>query len=312
MVQWCSRILSHACYRAYPGSAMCVQNFDDSRGPAIRITYRISLRSSSLWEPRHPLLKVIMTLYLHVSMVMKSHDHIYSVFRDRLIYCDIQEEEFYSCSMQPRLMQQGSPNPPTGGQIMLFCQAHLLASWTNLTSSQDQHAGINQLDKSIQSKLACTSYLEVRHEVLPGEISMQVSTSQINLSSQNQHTGITQKQTVSYQAKLACRYQLVRRIYLVKISTQVSPRNIRCLTRQNQHAGINQLDESIQSKLAHRYHLETDSVLPGKTIMQVSPSQTDLSRQSQHTSFTLLHRMLVNSFQGCYMCMWVDSITTSQ
>ena len=38
-------------------SVMCVQKFDDSRGPAIRITYRISLRSSSLWEPRHPLLK---------------------------------------------------------------------------------------------------------------------------------------------------------------------------------------------------------------------------------------------------------------
>ena len=38
---------------------MCVQNFNDSRGVAIRITYRISLRSSSLWEPRHPLLKVV-------------------------------------------------------------------------------------------------------------------------------------------------------------------------------------------------------------------------------------------------------------
>lgn len=38
---------------------MCVQSLDDSRGFAIRITYRISLRSSSLWEPRHPLLKVV-------------------------------------------------------------------------------------------------------------------------------------------------------------------------------------------------------------------------------------------------------------
>jgi len=43
---------------------MCVQNFDDSRGFAIRITYRISLRSSSLWEPRHPLLKVVCHFYL--------------------------------------------------------------------------------------------------------------------------------------------------------------------------------------------------------------------------------------------------------
>ena len=51
--------LRQACYQARPGSAMCVQNFDDSRGFAVRITYRISLRSSSLWEPRHPLLKVV-------------------------------------------------------------------------------------------------------------------------------------------------------------------------------------------------------------------------------------------------------------
>ena len=38
---------------------MCVQSFDDSLNSAIRITYRISLRSSSLREPRHPLLKVV-------------------------------------------------------------------------------------------------------------------------------------------------------------------------------------------------------------------------------------------------------------
>ena len=38
---------------------MCVQRFDDSLDSAIRITYRISLRSSSLREPRHPLLKVV-------------------------------------------------------------------------------------------------------------------------------------------------------------------------------------------------------------------------------------------------------------
>ena len=41
---------------------MCVQSFDDSRGFAIRNTYRISLRSSSLWEPRHPLLKFVFKL----------------------------------------------------------------------------------------------------------------------------------------------------------------------------------------------------------------------------------------------------------
>ena len=50
--------------REYPGSARCVQNFDDSLRFAIRITYRISLRSSSLWEPRHPLLKVFWYYYI--------------------------------------------------------------------------------------------------------------------------------------------------------------------------------------------------------------------------------------------------------
>ena len=62
-VKWGTRTLSLACNQAYPGSTMCVQNFDDSRGPAIRITYRISLRSSSLWEPWHPLLKVVHIKY---------------------------------------------------------------------------------------------------------------------------------------------------------------------------------------------------------------------------------------------------------
>jgi hypothetical protein len=38
---------------------MCVQRFDDSLRSAIHITYRISLRSSSLREPRDPLSKVV-------------------------------------------------------------------------------------------------------------------------------------------------------------------------------------------------------------------------------------------------------------
>ena len=57
--------LRQACYRENPESAMCVQNLNDSRGLAIRITYRISLRSSSLWEPRHPPLKVVMYFRFH-------------------------------------------------------------------------------------------------------------------------------------------------------------------------------------------------------------------------------------------------------
>ena len=41
---------------------MCVQRFDDSLNSAIHITYRISLRSSSMPEPRDPLLKVLIYL----------------------------------------------------------------------------------------------------------------------------------------------------------------------------------------------------------------------------------------------------------
>lgn len=42
-----------------PKGAMCVQRFDDSLNSAIHTTYRISLRSSSMPEPRDPLLKVV-------------------------------------------------------------------------------------------------------------------------------------------------------------------------------------------------------------------------------------------------------------
>lgn len=44
-------------------STGCVQRFDDSRQSAIHITFRISLRSSSLREPRYPLLKVVCGLF---------------------------------------------------------------------------------------------------------------------------------------------------------------------------------------------------------------------------------------------------------
>ena len=43
-----------------PPSASCVQGSDDSRNSAIRIAYRTLLRSSSLWEPRYPSLKIFL------------------------------------------------------------------------------------------------------------------------------------------------------------------------------------------------------------------------------------------------------------
>ena len=46
-----------------PEGAMCVQRFDDSLNSAIHTTYRISLRSSSMPEPRDPLLKVVTIMF---------------------------------------------------------------------------------------------------------------------------------------------------------------------------------------------------------------------------------------------------------
>jgi hypothetical protein len=46
-----------------PKGAMCVQRFDDSQNSAIHITYRVLLRSSSMREPRDPLLKVLINFF---------------------------------------------------------------------------------------------------------------------------------------------------------------------------------------------------------------------------------------------------------
>lgn len=44
---------------AEASGAICVQRFDDSRNSAIHTTYRSLLRSSSMREPRYPLLRVV-------------------------------------------------------------------------------------------------------------------------------------------------------------------------------------------------------------------------------------------------------------
>ena len=47
-----------------PLGATCVQRSDDSRNSAIRTAYRTSLRSSSIWEPRYPSLKIFYYLFI--------------------------------------------------------------------------------------------------------------------------------------------------------------------------------------------------------------------------------------------------------
>ncbi len=66
--------LQQACSQEYPRSARCVQSFDDSLDSAIRITYRISLRSSSMWEPRHPSLKVVLDFRLSAAQAHFSEE----------------------------------------------------------------------------------------------------------------------------------------------------------------------------------------------------------------------------------------------
>ena len=54
--------LKQTYFQGYPESAICVQSSVDSRNSAIHSAYRISLRPSSLFEPRHPSLKVVMLM----------------------------------------------------------------------------------------------------------------------------------------------------------------------------------------------------------------------------------------------------------
>ena len=61
-VRFKSMTLKEACSVPKHTSAMCVQSFDDSLNSAIHTTYRISLRSSSLREPRYPLSRVLVAL----------------------------------------------------------------------------------------------------------------------------------------------------------------------------------------------------------------------------------------------------------
>ena len=59
-----------------PTGASCIQRFDDSRNYAIHITFRNSLRSSSLREPRDPLLKVVfINIYSGIIYKVISGDH---------------------------------------------------------------------------------------------------------------------------------------------------------------------------------------------------------------------------------------------
>ena len=56
---------------------------------AIRMTYRISLRSSSMWEPRHPLLKVFFILYTPNQILSEGYycSSVTAHYNEFLIWC---------------------------------------------------------------------------------------------------------------------------------------------------------------------------------------------------------------------------------
>ena len=75
-----------------PGSAICVQKFDDSLNSAIHITYRSWLRSSSMHEPRDPPLKVVIGL---LCLTLHSHE------------CDHTDQKTNVFSVRTDLVQSG-------------------------------------------------------------------------------------------------------------------------------------------------------------------------------------------------------------
>ena len=82
----CSDATETNMLQGMPWGAICVQSSDDSRNSAIRTAYRISLRSSSLREPRYPLLGVLFWLlflcFLCFNLAKKSQKLLQSAIRN--------------------------------------------------------------------------------------------------------------------------------------------------------------------------------------------------------------------------------------
>ena len=99
--------LRQACFQEKPGSAICVQSLDDSRGFAIRITYRISLRSSSMWQPRHPSLKVV----LHFQQISNTTVTNLFSFQSAIIHISYQQWQEWKRRKWTAIYQRQITNP---------------------------------------------------------------------------------------------------------------------------------------------------------------------------------------------------------
>ena len=96
-----------------PESAICVQRFDDSLNSAIHITYRISLRSSSMREPRDPLLKVVFWISLFIIC-----------FRQRLL----KDKGWYLSRSSTRVNDSTSKHCTQGGYGFKKCHKTLIVN----------------------------------------------------------------------------------------------------------------------------------------------------------------------------------------
>jgi hypothetical protein len=92
-------------YSCLHKSAICVQRLDDSQIHANRITFRTLLRSSSLQEPRDPLLKVVYYLITHTLSTL--HTYIFS------LHLATQAELIYYGALRHR--STGFVNDPSAG-----------------------------------------------------------------------------------------------------------------------------------------------------------------------------------------------------
>ncbi len=99
-------------------SAICVQRFDDSLSPAIHITYRISLRSSSLREPRYPLLRVVFSFFINVFFSTREKErhmdiirkYSYPQFPEKVCECFVFKKVFFIFFPSPKKRKEKKEN----------------------------------------------------------------------------------------------------------------------------------------------------------------------------------------------------------
>ena len=140
------KTLKQACFQGYPESAECVQIPIGSRSSAIHNAYHTSLRPSSLFEPRHPSLKVVWKLWQ-----TGCQQRTYAMLRDYVVHT--------GTSAQPRDAHQRRASAggaaPRDAQTMDQAAAchHPVAPWR--TARGIQSASRNSTSASSHETVGC-------------------------------------------------------------------------------------------------------------------------------------------------------------